>query len=68
MKQSTKPKAAKTGDSGRKSTTLLDVITAVSEASCSEDEVVAVIDDLLKSGRVRLAPGEKKPATARRKA
>ena len=68
MKQTTKPKATKNGAPGRKATTLLDVITAVSEASSSEDEVVAVIDDLLKSGRVRLAPGEKKPQTARRKA
>jgi hypothetical protein len=68
MKQTTKSKSERAGGSGRKPTTLLDVITAVSEASCSEDEVVAVIDDLLKSGRVRLAPGEKKQPAARRKA
>jgi hypothetical protein len=68
MKQTTKPKAERASGPGRKPTTLLDVITAVSEASCSEDEVVAVIDDLLKSGRVRLAPGESKRAPARRKA
>ena len=35
-------------------TTLLDVVTAVSEAANSDREVVAVIHHLLESGRMRL--------------
>jgi hypothetical protein len=35
-------------------TTLLDVVTAVSEAADTDREVVAVIHHLLQSGRMRL--------------
>ena len=35
-------------------TTLLDVVTAVSEAADNDREVVAVIHHLLQSGRMRL--------------
>ena len=34
--------------------TLLDLIEAVSDAACSDAEVVATIEHLLSSGRVRL--------------
>jgi hypothetical protein len=40
--------------SGLIRTTLLDVVTAVSEAADTDREVVAVIHHLLQSGRMRL--------------
>ena len=60
MKRTTKRKKPVKKPTQPAATTLLDVITAVSEASSTEDEVVAVIHDLLKSGSVRLA-GAKDP-------
>jgi hypothetical protein len=46
--------ARQTGAQALIRTTLLDVVTAVSEAANSDREVVAVIHHLLESGRMRL--------------